>query len=788
MHQRKAYGLILGLGLALAAPGCGNDESNPTAPSGDAGEGGESGEGNAPAEGGDDAGGGGSGPVTNCTPLKLGPAAIYLNIFGEVNGVKYPVLTPIGDKSLPEYLLIELLDSTTQTPQGFLPPLKNGAYDLSKAPDTNVNSCQHCVSLVTDVTEGYGEFLPIFQPAGWFFQKSGTLELTAIHDPVFENPAFAGSLARVELAQIDLEDPLQPFVDGGRCYYVDSAEFDKTTTPGKDCLGVDDCGNELLEICDPKTQRCVDESQCNIDAPCEDVTDFCIQQADVSQLGACYQRCQPFKAGACEEGRTCVQYGVSEHDGYCLASGDGEVGDACKIKGASTSCANEAVCWEGTCRAQCGFFSGAPGCDANACDVLGHCMPEEVGRPVELGEKCGAGSTLAQGCALNGNRFDGICVSAREEDPLLCEKSCYADENDYDHDEANDADDGADDPDCAEEEFCAMRFTSYLGVCKPDPVCGDGERGEVAEKCDDHNTTSGDGCSADCKTVEYDVLCAAAPVLDPDGSVEGTTVGGLDGFLSVCQQGYARGHVYSITPPGPGQLELTLTSKTRQLMALRGDCADVETERICGVLEQGQPSGSLAYQVTDATPAKLTLLINALNILEEGAFELTSEFTPQVCGDGKKVGAEACDDGNTEPNDGCAADCLAIEYDYWCDNATALTSGKKVSADIGDDAQLLFAPSCGYGIGRDHLYRFTATKAGTLNVSLNQVIGDVETNLALSIIGSCSPAAEDELSCSGAFSPTEELSQKVTKGQTVYINVDSLFATSGKYELTATLQ
>lgn len=787
MHHRRAYGLILGLGLAFAAPGCGNDETNQTAPSGNAGEGGE---GDAPSEGesGEGPGGGGSGPMSSCTPLKLGPGGIYLNIFGEVNGMKYPVLTSIGDKTLPEYLLIELLDSTTQTPTGFLPPLENGSYDLSKAPDTHVSSCQHCVSLVTDVTEGFDEFFPIFQPAGWFFQRSGTLELTDIHDPVSEQPAFAGRLSDVELQQIDLEDPLQPFVDGGKCYYVASAEFDKTPTPGKECLGVDDCGNELLEICDPKTQRCVDESQCNVDAPCEDVTDFCIPQSEVSQLGACYTRCQPFKAGDCADGRTCVQYGVSEHDGYCLAAGEGDVGDTCKVRGASTSCAGEAVCWEGTCRAQCGFFSGAPGCDADTCDVLGHCMPEAVGRDVALGEKCGASATLAQGCAKNGNRFDGICFSSRTEDPLICEKSCYADDNDYDHDEANDADDGADDPDCAPEEFCAMRFTSFLGVCKPDPVCGDGERGEVAEKCDDHNTTSNDGCSGDCKTVEYDVLCAGAPELAPNGSSKSTTEGGLDGFFSQCQQGLARSRIYSVLPPGPGQLELTLASKTRQLMSIRGTCADAETERTCGALQQDQASGSLAYQVTEPTPAALTVTVNALNLFEEGAFELTSKFTAQVCGDGKKVGAEACDDGNTEPNDGCAADCSAIEYDYWCDNAPALTSGKRVSADIGDDPQFLFAPSCGYGIGQDHLYRFTATKTGTLNVALNQIVDGVETNLALSIIGACAPEPENELSCSGAFSPTEELSVEMTKGETVYINVDGLFATAGKYELTATLQ
>jgi cysteine-rich repeat protein len=787
MRHRRICGLILGLGMALGAPACGTDERNPPGSSGSAGESGEGegGDGNFAGEGGGNPGGGGSGPSSGCTPLKLGPPVMYLNVLGEVNGVKYPVLTQLGDKNLPEYLLVELLDSTTQTPTGFLPPLKSGEYDLSRAPDTHVSSCQHCVSLVADVTEGAGDFLPVFEPAGWYFQRSGTLQLTAVHDPVYENPAFAGALANVELAQIDLDDPLQPFVEGGRCYYVADAEFDKRPTPGKDCEGVEDCGNELLEICDAVSQRCVDESQCNIDVPCEEVTDFCIQQSPVSQLGACYPRCEPFAKDTCPNGRTCVQYGISEQDGYCMAAGDGQVGDACQVRSASTSCADDAVCWEGTCRAQCGFFSGKPSCeDPGTCDVLGHCMSDDTGRPVELGEECGSGATLAQGCAKNGSRFDGICFSYRDQDALVCEKSCYADENDYDAD----SDDGADDPDCAANEFCALRFSSRLGVCKPDPVCGDGEYGEVGEVCDDANTLSGDGCSGDCGTVEYDVLCAAAPELAPEGTVESTTRAGLDGFKGSCQLALARGRIYSVTPPGPGQLELTLASDTQQVVWLRGDCADEATELTCGALESGQASGSLAFQITDAAPGPLTALVNAFTSLDEGPFTLTTKFTPQVCGDGEKVGAEACDDGNEVADDGCSADCLAIEYDYWCDNAPALTSGKKVSGDIADDTQFLFSPSCGYGPGPDRVYRFTATKAGTLNVSLQQVVGDVETNLALSILDTCSPAAESEVGCSGAFSPTEELSVEVSQGQTLYINVDGLFATSGNYELTATLQ
>src|SRR5262245_32257575 len=40
--------------------------------------------------------------------------------------------------------------------------------------------------------------------------------------------------------------------------------------------------------------------------------------------------------------------------------------------------------------------------------------------------------------------------------------------------------------------------------------------------------------------------------------------------------------------------------------------------------------------------------------------------TPQGCGDGTLTDDEACDDGNTDSGDGCAANCLATEPGFSC--------------------------------------------------------------------------------------------------------------------------
>jgi cysteine-rich repeat protein len=810
MRLRAVVALVLLSAAVFAAPACSDGDSSwppgsagssgTTGEGGDAGEdgsigesgaagkagAGDAGSGGADAGAGGDSGEGGSGGQTSCAALTLGRPFIHFNPFGEVTGLRYPVEDVLGDAELPEYVLVELYDSTTPAGDDFLPPLEAGEFDLTQPPDDSINTCQHCVILVTDVTEGFDPFgLPIFEPGAWYFQRSGELALEEVHDPLnewLENTAMAGNIAGVELAPVDSDDPAFPFVEG-ECFYVASATFDTRPTPGKACEDLDDCGNELLEICDPSTLRCVNESQCNIDQPCESDA-FCINQSPRSGLGACYPACEPFTSGACDDGWTCVQYGLSEGDGYCLTAGSTPIGDACEVKDAVTSCADDGVC-VGSCVAQCGYFSGDPACaEGTACDALGHCLEPSLGEEAALGETCRAGAELAAPCARSEERFDGFCFGYDPARPYVCLKSCFVDEDDYD----GNADDGATDTDCDAAEFCALRFSSGLGACLPDPVCGDGAFGEVGEVCDDGNTTSDDGCSSDCQTVEYDRLCAAPPVLGADDEVESTTEGGLDGFQSTCQAGIARGRLYTVIPPGRGQLKLSLSSRTRQIVALRSSCASVESELGCGESSpEGQGDASLLLQVTSDDPEPITVVVTAATVIDEGPFTLEAEFTPEECGDSLVVGSETCDDGNETSGDGCSADCQTIEYDYWCENAETLPLDEVVAGNVAG-APFLFQPSCGYGAGADRLYRLTAPRDGTLTVRLNQVVGGLFTDLALTVLADCgAPETTTELGCSAVVYEHEEVSVEVNEGETVVMAVDGLFATEGAFEISAVL-
>jgi len=146
----------------------------------------------------------------------------------------------------------------------------------------------------------------------------------------------------------------------------------------------------------------------------------------------------------------------------------------------------------------------------------------------------------------------------------------------------------------------------------PPPGCGDGILAKD-EACDDHNTRSNDGCSADCRRVEpgYSCIPAGQPChqiarcgdglkVPPEQCDDGNTVAG-DGCSPICQ---------------------------------------IETGFQCSGTQPNDPNDTS-----------------------------TSVCTPTVCGDGKVEGGESCDDGNSMPFDGCSADC---RYEPNCASAPCL--------------------------------------------------------------------------------------------------------------------
>ena len=130
--------------------------------------------------------------------------------------------------------------------------------------------------------------------------------------------------------------------------------------------------------------------------------------------------------------------------------------------------------------------------------------------------------------------------------------------------------------------------------------CGNGILTED-EACDDHNTVSNDGCSADCRTVEPGYSCV--PAGQP------------------CHQVARCGDGVKVPPE---------------------QCDDGNRVPDDGCSPACQIE--FGYKCIGSHP-------------NDHNDPSTSVCTPTTCGDGKVEGTEGCDDGNTMPFDGCSTDC-----------------------------------------------------------------------------------------------------------------------------------
>jgi cysteine-rich repeat protein len=693
-----------------------------------------------------------------CRILTLGRRDFEFNLFGQITGLRY-LMTPNLDGPAEDYLLFELYDSTTE---GGLPALMPGTFDLAASGNDDLATCQHCFWVKVDETES-GTVAAIY------YQSEGTLTLDRVSDPI--EPVFAGSTSRVVLRRATVtDDGHSVFTPGGDCVSITGLDFDTAAQPGRACLSAEDCANPLLEICDPATNLCA-EPQCGEFMSCPEAGQICVSQYRDLFFGGCYRTCDPTATAMteCAPDQRCVQFGVDPSAGICKYVGEAAVGAACEPTDNGTSCAGDAICSEISlsCAQSCGFFDEITGCsNGSVCNLFGVCVSPSAGSVATIGAPCGAEDELAAGCAPDGQAFRGICFAYPPEAPV-CQKACLGDRG------------------CDSGEFCALRFTSGLGVCLPVPVCGDGALGEIDEQCDDGNTSSMDGCSGDCRSVEYEVICSSLAALPFAVEIEGDTASSRDGFQNSCQVGLARAALYTVSPPGPGRLTLHLTSATDQTVALRSACADVTTELGCAQEANAGETEELVLQVTSTRAPALTAIVSAFHVLEEGPFTLRAEFVAEQCGDGVVAGNEVCDDRNTASSDGCSGDCRTVEYDFYC-AAAPLLSTTALNTGDNTNAPSLFRNSCSEGAGSlsggDVLYRYVAPSAGKLHLFL-----DSPTSLMVGVLEGCGrPNEVRELACNATFT-LGTVDVDLTAGQAITVFVDGFRPEDrGTYTLEAT--
>lgn len=170
-----------------------------------------------------------------------------------------------------------------------------------------------------------------------------------------------------------------------------------------------------------------------------------------------------------------------------------------------------------------------------------------------------------------------------------------------------------------------------------------------------------------------------------------------------------------------------------------------------------------------------------------GTLDDAGEAKP-TCGNGKREGAESCDDGNAVSNDGCSAGCqleTAFEGDTCsgvsiplvAQGATLLHGSAQGSTSA---AYGQYASACGGGSGKDVVYTFTPTTSGKAKITLNADYAAI-----VSARATCEESST-EIGCGDISAPTGGTTQievPVFANTPAFVFVDGYGGTSGSFSL-----
>jgi fibro-slime domain-containing protein len=241
-------------------------------------------------------------------------------------------------------------------------------------------------------------------------------------------------------------------------------------------------------------------------------------------------------------------------------------------------------------------------------------------------------------------------------------------------------------------------------VCSSSMVCGDGVRSGT-EACDDKNTSAGDGCSADCTSVEPGYTCPAAggtctavatvacgnAILEVGEFCDDGNTDPSDGCNSSCsvESGFvcpAAGKPCApIARCGDGNIDYQRSETCDDTNTTAGDgcgaSCTVELGWTCTPVATGDHTyKSVCENTTTCGDKKITgaETCDDGNTVDtdgcNGSCQLQTGWVCPVvgaacraarCGDGVLVGLEECEDGGTEPNDGCSPTCH-VERGWIC--------------------------------------------------------------------------------------------------------------------------
>jgi cysteine-rich repeat protein len=242
------------------------------------------------------------------------------------------------------------------------------------------------------------------------------------------------------------------------------------------------------------------------------------------------------------------------------------------------------------------------------------------------------------------------------------------------------------------------------------PFCGDGAMQSVMEKCDDGNTTSGDGCDSACR---LESTCGDGFVEFAETCDDGNDLS-LDGCSSTCltelkyetsENNYDKAHAteigsylhlsgtvrsegdidyWTFTVDRPGKVYLDVWGGNYN-GACRSFYFEGGNDLFDPTLKLEGPDGSTSFSancgskrsdrndewdtIVDLVPGTYFIRLEGQDVgwgwdapyTVSYQIEVVIELTGPVCGNGNIETSEQCDDGNSNNNDGCSQAC-GLEY------------------------------------------------------------------------------------------------------------------------------
>ena len=347
--------------------------------------------------------------------------------------------------------------------------------------------------------------------------------------------------------------------------------------------------------------------------------------------------------------------------------------------------------------------------------------------------------------------------------------------------------------DCATPAECITdEADGNFGFCIEDEVCNDDTDNDLDGRpdCTDSDCTTISPCQEQIATA-----CTEAGAFTTPSA--GDTSTGDNLFAPVnCggtgNTGFGNELLFSYTATAKGQLHIEAVPTDSDLVLYaRLVCAGDDADMLdCS----DDPQDGAATEIIDIgllQDQQVTIFVDTWQPGNEGAYALTSTFTPAICGDGMTTLPETCDDTNALSGDGCS-DVCEVELDFYCTNAIPLVLNTPVSGNTATGTNLFQAPQdaleCTFGgaglaPGQEVLYVYTPATSGMLTVDLTSTS---DTDFGLYARTDCLDVAT-QLGCSDvnfmAGMNDETLTIPVTMGVPVTIFVDAYQVAGGAFSI-----